>query len=439
MTTQPFGRILHSEQRLLRTLTHATRSVFQELKCKYYPPNKNNPKGSRPDFLNAQELKAADISKASYQRAIRDLLTVGLVRIADYKAINGRQCRLFDYPHEVGVFKEIPQSNEAVEEGVIVSPSISRAQRDTSKDHGQPFKDIQGIRASPEGIMVSPDRPNRELPFRKEDKKIRKEDTEEAGDGVDSIVSEEDLLHEDLPLKDLEATLKEPDSKIYTQNSDPIEVTSKKNASMNSLTPFERQLYKDAIVLLEPLYERVPAMTRTEAEAEGLLTRLHGVFSKMKAYPALAEIRKQGIGCVSDWLQEHPTVVTGMGEDFVKSLTPVEAELYKDALVSMEQLRELERMRVPVREKFGAVEGVIDQLHEKLSEMKAFPALAEYRKVGIDWLFEWVRENGRLTNVAVRKLVDQLLHEEIIKHSTQYAAHPSDGRLLDVSSMDASM
>jgi len=67
----------------------------------------------------------------------------------------------------------------------------------------------------------------------------------------------------------------------------------------------------------------------------------------MKAFPALAEHRKLGIGAVSDWLQEHPPIGTFVAEDVLKSLTPVETELCKDALTLMEQLTQLERVFVP--------------------------------------------------------------------------------------------
>ena len=330
MTTQTFGRILHSEQVQLRTLNHATRSVFQELKCKYYPPNKNNPNGSPPDFLNAQELKAAGISKPTYQSAIRELLKVGLIRDAGRKTINGRKCRLFDYPHELGIIKERQMVCPSTE-GKIVLPQ----EENGFTRHGKPFASL-----TVEGQMALPQEANGFTRHGKnfdylldtEEKKIKKEDTEDTEEvdgeksdsktGVNNIQADmpygsqpsgvdeeiENPLHniktflED-DIKNVEATIKTSASKISTQHSDD-KPTMKKQ--FHPWTEDMRSAFNEVSVLYQKLHSEG---FRDVKEATPLLTQLKVALSRLKPFPGLhANMKIINTGIIQ-WIKDHPTQV----------------------------------------------------------------------------------------------------------------------------------
>ncbi len=159
---QTFGKILESEYQALETIpSHVTHVVFSQLKRKYRGP------GTRPDYLNAQELARANISRKGYSLSIKKLLQAGLLETCESKPIKGFQCRLFGFPHERGLIQ--PGNKETVTENRVIGKHDAALITPLAGQVGNGYP-IQGNKEAEQHIDY--------LPLRL-DKENRKENTEE--------------------------------------------------------------------------------------------------------------------------------------------------------------------------------------------------------------------------------------------------------------------
>ena len=211
-----FGKILESEYQVLDTIpSHVTHVVFSQLKRKYRGP------GTRPDYLNAQELARANISRKAYSLSIKNLLQAGLLETCEYKSIKGFRCRLFGFPHERGLI-QLGNKETVTENRVIRKHDVVLT---TSLD-GQQGNDyyVQGNKET--------EQRNDYLPFRL-DKENKKENIEEGFESMFSdLASDEDdsITIETGSTKDL-ATLF---ADLADDEDDSITIN---NRSTNNLDP----------------------------------------------------------------------------------------------------------------------------------------------------------------------------------------------------------